>query len=137
VPIGTKTQVIMPDDNFRETSLLLQNAELRISDFEEIILDAGKNDLVFVDPPYTTAHNTNGFVKYNQKIFSWNDQLRLRRSVGAAKDRGARVILTNADHDSIHELYSDLGQPQIVSRKSVISGSSSARGMTTEVLYVF
>ncbi len=137
VPIGTKTQVVLPDDNFSETSKLLQNADIRACDFEETLFDARSGDLVFIDPPYTTAHNTNGFVKYNQKIFSWDDQLRLYRCIGAAKARGARVVLTNADHASIRELYADLGTPEIVSRRSVISGSAFARGTTTEVLYVF
>lgn len=137
VPIGTKTQVVLPDDDFEGASETLQTAKLVVSDFEDIILDAGKGDLVFLDPPYTTAHNKNGFVKYNQKIFSWDDQIRLKKAVGAAASRGAKILLTNADHESIHDLYNDLGTPQIVSRLSVISGRSSARGTTTEVLYEF
>ena len=137
VPIGTKTQVVLPDDDFEGASQALQNAELVVSDFEDIILQAGEGDLVFLDPPYTTAHNKNGFIKYNQKIFSWDDQNRLKKAISAATRRGAKILLTNADHESIHDLYEDLGTPQIVSRLSVISGSSSARGTTTEVLYVF
>lgn len=136
VPIGTKTQVVMPDDDFEGTSKVLQNATLGNCDFEETLLEARKGDLVFLDPPYTTAHNTNGFVKYNQNIFSWDDQVRLQRCAIAAKRRGAKVVLTNANHQSILELYSDVGEPEIVSRSSVISGKNSARGSTTEVLYI-
>lgn len=137
VPIGTKSQVIMPDDDFEHASKLLENAELSICDFEETLSRAGQDDLVFLDPPYTTAHNTNGFLKYNQKIFSWNDQIRLRRCAEAARSRGARIVLTNANHETIHDLYSDLGTPEIVSRMSVISGNSSGRVRTSEVLYIF
>jgi len=137
VPIGTKSQVTMTDDDFENASKLLKNAELSVCDFEETLSKAGKGDLVFLDPPYTTAHNINGFVKYNQKIFSWNDQIRLRRCAEEARSRGARIVLTNANHETIHKLYSDLGAPEIVSRYSVISGVGSARGRTTEVLYVF
>jgi len=137
VPIGTKSNVIMSDDNFKAASELLDCAELNACDFEESLSRAVKGDLVFLDPPYTTAHNINGFVKYNQKIFSWDDQLRLRRCTEAAFVRGARIVLTNANHETIHKLYSDLGTPDIVSRSSVISGSASARGRTTEVLYIF
>ena len=137
VPIGTKTQVLLPDDNFESASKALQRAELRVCDFEETLMDAKKGDLVFLDPPYTTAHNINGFIKYNQNIFSWNDQVRLRRCAEAAYQRGSKIILTNADHRTIHELYADMGQPKIVSRSSVISGSATARGKTTEVVYLF
>ena len=137
VPIGTKSQVILADDNFEGVNKLLRNATLMVCDFEETLATAGKGDLVFLDPPYTTAHNTNGFVKYNQKIFSWDDQIRLRQCAEAASQRGAKIVLTNANHETIHQLYSDLGAPEIVSRNSVISGNASARGKTTEVLYVF
>lgn len=136
VPIGTKTQVVLPDDNFEGASAVLQGANLHACDFEDMMLDARKGDLVFLDPPYTTAHNKNGFLKYNQKIFSWDDQVRLRRCVEAAKMRGARIVLTNANHESIHRLYNDIGAPRILNRSSVISGSPSARGTTTEVVYV-
>ncbi len=137
VPIGTKTQVIMPDDNFEASSKALQNAELIACDFEDTLSIATAGDLVFLDPPYTTAHNTNGFVKYNQKIFSWEDQIRLRDCVEAASRRGAKIIMTNANHKTIRDLYASLGSPNIISRFSVISGSSASRGQTTEALYVF
>lgn len=137
VPIGTKTQVLLPDDNFEGASRILQRAVLRVCDFEETLMEATRGDLVFLDPPYTTAHNTNGFVKYNQNIFSWDDQIRLRRCAEAAHKRGAKVVLTNADHKTIHELYADMGEPTVVSRSSVISGAATARGKTTEVVYVF
>ncbi|WP_170421312.1 DNA adenine methylase [Ruegeria arenilitoris] len=137
VPIGTKSQVIMPDDNFEEASIALQSAKISACDFEETLQDAGTGDLVFLDPPYTTAHNTNGFVKYNQKIFSWDDQIRLRNCVEAARCRGAKIVMTNANHQTIRELYSDLVTPKIVSRSSVISGNKSSRGQTTEALFLF
>lgn len=137
VPIGTKSQVIMPDDDFEGASRVLQNAVIESCDFQDTLMEATKGDLVFLDPPYTTAHNVNGFVKYNQKIFSWEDQQRLQRCVVAARARGAKIVLTNANHASIHTLYQDLGSPYVMGRASVISGTSSARGKTSEVLYVF
>ena len=40
VPIGTKTQVILPDDDFETASRLLAKADLRVSDFEAVLADA-------------------------------------------------------------------------------------------------
>lgn len=137
VPIGTKTQVILPDDDFEKASQLLARADLRTGDFESVVAEAREGDLVFLDPPYTTAHNCNGFVKYNQKIFTWDDQKRLMDAVSGAKQRGAQVVLTNADHDSIHALYVGLGAPRVVSRPSVIAGSANSRRGTTEALFIF
>ena len=49
----------------------------------------------------------------------------------------ASVVLTNADHESIYELYVGLGAPRVVSRPSVIAGSAQSRRDTTEALFVF
>ncbi|KAA3498386.1 Dam family site-specific DNA-(adenine-N6)-methyltransferase [Rhizobium rhizogenes] len=137
VPLGTKTQVTLSDDDFELASKLLSRADLRAGDFEDVVSEAMEGDLVFLDPPYTTAHNLNGFIKYNQKIFTWDDQKRLMEAIREAIIRGARVILTNANHESIHELYFKLGTPKVVSRPSVISGSVSSRRATTEALFIF
>ena len=77
VPIGTKTAVVLDTDDFEEVSRILQNVDLKYCDFEKTIARAESGDFIFVDPPYTVAHNNNGFVKYNQNIFSWEDQVRL------------------------------------------------------------
>ncbi len=137
VPLGTKTQITLPDDDFEKASEILSRADLRAGDFEAVVAEAVEGDLVFLDPPYTTAHNCNGFVKYNQNIFTWDDQKRLMEAIRSAKERGARVVLTNADHESIHTLYGDLGTPTVVSRPSVISGTVNSRRATTETLFVF
>ena len=67
--------------------------------------DAVAGDLVYFDPPYTVAHGNNGFVKYNEKIFQWADQVRLARVFAALANRGCRVFLSNADHRSVRKLY--------------------------------
>lgn len=137
VPIGTKSQVLLPDDDFAAASKRLSTAELRVADFEVVVAEATAGDLLFLDPPYTTAHNCNGFIKYNQKIFTWDDQRRLHNSIVAAVRRGARVVLTNADHNSIRDLYAGLGEAHVIRRNSVISGSNVARRKTSEALFVF
>ena len=137
VPVGKKTSVLRPDDDFAAIADSLRGAELICQDFELTIAEARAGDFVFVDPPYTVAHNENGFIQYNQNIFSWSDQMRLRDSIEAALNRGAVVYMTNANHESIHELYEDLGNPLILPRASKISGSLSGRGSSTETLYQF
>ncbi len=133
VPIGTKTNVILDTDNFEALSLLLQNSDIKTQDFESTINQAGDGDFVFVDPPYTVKHNQNGFVKYNEVLFSWDDQTRLRDSVFRARDRGAFVLVTNADHASIRELYEGVNMSTF-KRNSVIAGISAKRGMYSELI---
>lgn len=136
VPIGTKTAVLQPTDNFRAVSELLSNANLCVNDFETTIDLAGEHDFIFADPPYTTAHNTNGFVKYNQTIFSWQDQVRLANAISRAVERGAKVALTNADHESVRNLYADIMTPKRLSRASIIASDATHRRKTTELLYL-
>jgi DNA adenine methylase len=134
VPIGTKTNVILDTDNFEKIAHLLQNCELISGDFEIALSRAAAGDFVFVDPPYTVKHNHNGFVKYNEHIFSWDDQIRLRDAVSAAVGRGAKVLVTNAYHESIREIYDGVGELIELSRSSVIAGKSAARGRYEEMV---
>lgn len=134
VPIGTKTNVILNSDNFEAISQKLKNTAIHHSDFEQIIDMAQEGDLVFADPPYTVKHDNNGFIKYNQVLFDWKDQIRLKNALLRAKMRGAKIISTNAYHSSIFELYTGDFMLKTVNRKSVIAGKSNARGKCYEYL---
>ena len=134
VPRGSKTQIIMPKDDFEQISKILKGTKIQLADFEKIIEKAGSGDIVFADPPYTVAHNSNGFIKYNQKIFSWDDQQRLAQSLISAAFRGAKIISTNADHPEILKLYKQHFDASPICRASIIAASSSNRRQTTELL---
>ncbi len=136
VPIGTKQTVVLETDNFEAWSKALQGTRLLHRDFEAAINEAKEGDFVFVDPPYTVRHNMNGFVKYNQNIFAWNDQIRLRDALLRASKRGVFFAMTNADHDSIRELYAGLGEHRQLTRYSVIAGKAAYRGPSSELLVV-
>ena len=135
VPIGTKSSVLFSDDDFEAVANTLSAAELLCSDFEPVIARAQKGDVVFADPPYTARHNLNGFLKYNERIFSWADQVRLAECLQEAVRRGASVIVTNANHASVRELYAGVFKYQELSRASVLAASPGRRGRTTEALF--
>lgn len=134
VPIGTKDWILSRDDDFAGVADALRPAGLVTCDFSYSIETAGRGDLVFVDPPYTVAHNFNGFVKYNERIFSWDDQIRLSEACYKARERGATVVITNADHPSIELLYAKRSDVKRLTRRSVISGKPTGRTLTTELL---
>lgn len=135
VPIGTKSTVVFDNEDFGKVSQRLQRAELVCCDFAPTIAQAADGDFLFVDPPYTVRHNLNGFIKYNETLFGWEDQIRLRDAVAAAIDRGAAVVVTNADHESVRELYADICAYRSVTRASVLASESGRRGRTTEALF--
>jgi DNA adenine methylase len=134
VPKGTKDSVLRESDDFGRVSNILNNTELLVSDFESVIDAAKAGDLVFVDPPYTVAHRYNGFIKYNEVLFSWDDQIRLAESLRRASGRNVKIIATNADHMSLCRLYENDFKVQRLERNSLISASSSMRKPITELL---
>lgn len=134
VPIGTKKNVLLPSDNFPEVSSALKDAIICHRDFETIVDEAREGDFIFADPPYTVKHNFNGFVKYNEKIFQWNDQVRLSKCLTRASSRGCKILLTNANHQSIVDLYEGCFELIPLERNSVIAASSSKRGKYEELI---
>lgn len=132
VPIGTKTSVVLESDNFEQVAALLRRATLFAADFETILERAGESDFVFVDPPYVTRHNFNGFAKYNDRIFCWDDQERLAAAIRRSAGRGAKILLTNANHASVRALYNGVGSQLTLVRNSVLAADSANRGSTTE-----
>lgn len=137
VPIGTKETVFFDYDDFHAVSAALQNLSIVCSDFEPVIDNAREGDFLFVDPPYTVKHNMNGFVRYNEDLFSWEDQERLHAAVVRAAGRGCFVAITNADHESVRDLYRQDADYQSVTRSSVISGTGGRRGPVTEAVFTF
>jgi DNA adenine methylase len=138
VPRGTKDAIMLDSDHFDLMAKLLEGADIRVADFEVLINEAQAGDFVFADPPYTVRHNFNGFVKYNEKLFSWQDQERLAEALIRAKRRGVHILSTNASHSSIRELYDDYGFNLITtSRYSSISASSKHRKQFDELIISF
>lgn len=136
VPYGYKTHLSTIDEvHLARASAALRNATLMSGDFQEITKDAQRGDLIYFDPPYTVAHAANGFIKYNERIFSWQDQERLAHHARDLASRGCRVIVSNADHASLHSLYEDF-ECRVVERPSVIAASSKHRRQITECIFV-
>ena len=134
VPRGTKDTVIFDDDDFAAVSEALACAKIMTGDFESVLNGVKENDFVFIDPPYTVKHNCNGFVKYNESIFSWNDQVRLAQAVKSKVRSGASILVTNAYHPTVVDLYRDFATVVPVERASILSGDKSYRGRTQEAL---
>jgi DNA adenine methylase len=134
VPKGTKDKIVIEGESFSEYATALQGATLHSCDFEETIDRTKRGDFLFADPPYTVKHNFNGFAKYNEEIFRWSDQIRLRKALDRAASRGVKILLSNAHHESVLELFSDLGTVHIVNRASVIAADAGYRSRVTEIV---
>jgi DNA adenine methylase len=122
-------------DNLKACSVALQGVGLYAQDFSLIESDVEEGDLVYLDPPYVTRHNNNGFVDYNEKLFSWADQERLARLAASILDRGATVVVSNADHLDVRHLYPRF-RAVTFSRNSTLASDGAKRGRVIEALYL-
>lgn len=134
VPKGTKDNFTYDIDVFEEYSTILKNAELLTTDFEIAIESAKKGDLIFADPPYA-MNSGSQFIKYNDKLFTWEDQKRLFDSLKKASQRGAHVILTNAFCEELKTMYEEAGFFVVeITRACSISGKAVNRQRVKELL---
>lgn len=136
VPYGFKEYKALFDfDNLLRLVDIFQDASFVSCDFEETLDKVQKGDLVFLDPPYTVAHENNGFIKYNQKIFAWEDQERLAEYIELIKAKQAYFILTNAVHFNINNLFQKVGSKHILNRYSVVGGKGAKREEISEYIF--
>ena len=134
VPFGDNGRAVVPSPtSLAAAGRLLRNAALHCIDFEVACEAAERNDFVFFDPPYTVAHENNGFIKYNAALFTWEDQERLRDCADILSRRRVKLLMTNAAHVSITKLYNGYKQV-LVSRMSMLSADPSARKKVNEVV---
>jgi DNA adenine methylase len=136
VPYGMpKTNFLANFENLRACSRALQKpgVKLRSCDFEAALEDVKAGDLVYLDPPYVTRHNNNGFIDYNETLFSWQDQKRLAFRACRLADEGAYVIVTNADHREVLELYRGFKRCTLA-RSSTLASNAKCRVRVKEAI---
>jgi DNA adenine methylase len=136
VPYGApKTSAIVDANHLRECAKLLRRSRVRMetADFDDALSKCQAGDLAFLDPPYVTGHNNNGFIDYNERLFSWADQVRLAQTAVALAKRGVKVMVTNANHQGVIDLYTGFEAIEI-ERSSTLAGAKSARGLVTETV---
>jgi DNA adenine methylase len=137
VPFGQpKTDFVINEKNFVKCATQLRRREVSIrhQDFQEIVDRVKPGDFAFLDPPYVTSHNMNGFVDWNESLFSWGDQVRLAEMAEKMVKAGANVLVTNADHPDIRELYKSFGSRRFI-RYSTLASDTSRRTKTSEAIF--
>ncbi len=138
VPFGRpKSDFLVDPENLRACARALAGGAVKLAagDFADTLRTAEAGDFAYLDPPYVTSCRGNGFREYNDRLFSWADQVRLAHMAQDLVDRGVHVVVSNAAHDSIAELYSSFAKVHL-ERSSTLAGKPSARRRVIEALYV-
>lgn len=133
VPFGYHGREIFDEKHLKDVSEALKHAEVCHGDFDQVLSRAEKGDFVYLDPPYTSLHQKNGFRQYNESLFSWDDQKRLARTAAHLAKRGVTVLVSNANHGSVVDLYPGFFCLP-VARHSILAAHSEHRRPTSELL---
>ncbi len=138
VPFGCKPGTKILDElGLRKCSAALQAASLSELDYRDSLERIREDDWVYIDPPYTVNHDSNGFRRYNERLFSWKDQEHLARWASSFAQGGGRVVVSNAMHPEVLALYQHSCFTALtVERASNMAAANQYRGTRQELLLV-
>jgi len=109
VPLGKYTNPnIVNEENLHSVSTILQSSRVLIKcrDFEAVLRDVKKGDLVYFDPPYQPVSETANFTSYTNKNFTFDDLSRLAELCMTLDSKGCKVLLSNSDSKQVSDLFS-------------------------------
>lgn len=108
VPLGKYTNPnIVNEENLRAVSSILQTNRISVKcrDFESVLSDAKKGDLVYFDPPYQPVSSTANFTSYTTKDFTYDDLTRLAELCLKLDSKGCHVLLSNSDSKEVANIF--------------------------------
>ncbi len=109
VPFGKyKAPTIYNEYNLRAVSKALEDAILRVLDFEDAVYTAKEGDFVYFDPPYMPISPTANFTSYHQKDFTLEDQKRLAKTIRKLSSKNVKILLSNAYHPTVKAIYESI-----------------------------
>lgn len=108
---GYKNPNIVNADVLRDAGALLSSARPSITcrDFEDAVADAGRGDLVYMDPPYQPSSATSSFTHYTRRDFGGGDLWRLAAACRALDERGCSVVVSNSDTPEVRRAFGCAG----------------------------
>jgi len=109
VPLGRYTNPnIVNKENLTAVSKILQSEKIKIScrDFEAVLDDAKKGDLVYFDPPYQPVSSTANFTSYTHRDFTEDDLERLADLGDQLNSKGCHVLLSNSNSKTVKDFFS-------------------------------
>ena len=116
-------------DNLINASRSLRNAQTFHCDYHFIFENfAEKDDLVFIDPPYQPISIYSDFKRYTKEFFYEDDQKELFNQFKLLVEKGCFVILTNAAHPLIYDLYKDFRIVTIETKRLISSNPNTRKG---------
>ncbi|MBO0887613.1 Dam family site-specific DNA-(adenine-N6)-methyltransferase [Candidatus Bathyarchaeota archaeon] len=131
VPFGRYLKPkILNVENIRAVGKALRDtsADLLSIDYKTSLASCGKNDLVYLDPPYQPLSKTSSFTDYTPAGFSEHDQRELAEQFNNLVDRGCIVLLSNSATPLTVSLYSDFETRNVTVNRPINSVGARRTG---------
>lgn len=129
VPFGRYDNPTLCDaEALRGAGRALAGAEILCSDYQEVLAQhAGQGDFVYLDPPYLPAGGYADFKRYTKAQFREADHRALAVEVRRLADLGCHVVLSNAKHPLVWELYDEFVIEVVPARRNISSRAATRR----------
>ena len=114
-------------ERLQQAHKVLQSAIIKLGDFARVVIP-NEADFIYCDPPYDGT-----FTGYQAEGFKGGAQARLRYAAKSWGDRGASVVLSNADTMAMRKLYEDWTIHATTAPRN-INSKSNGRGAAAELI---
>lgn len=121
-----------PPDIFRRCSRRLQSARLLNADFECVLKNAARGDLVYMDPPYA-IRSRKVFREYDPSTFTHGDINRLRSWMMRLDAARISFVVSYAESDEADLLRKNFSSATVSVQRN-IAGFAAYRAQTNEVI---
>ena len=131
---------ILDETNLLNVSKLLEIAEIKKADFNEVRDDIKSGSFVYFDPPYRPLSKTSNFTSYSKYNFRDDEQIQLATLFNELNEKGILQMLSNSDpkntdptdnfFDLIYKEYNIIRVPA----KRIINSDASKRHHINEII---
>jgi DNA adenine methylase len=134
VPMGSyKNPRIFDADELACASQALQQVEIAVADFHEVVEQSRPGDLVYLDPPYFPLTPTASFTSYTENAFGESEQRELAQVFRDLDRKGCLVMLSNSWTPFILNLYQDYRCVEVQATRA-INSKAERRGVISELV---
>ena len=129
---GVRCGNVPADEVFQKCARRLKSAKFVNGDFEKVLSQAQKGDLVYMDPPYAVRARR-VFREYDPSTFTSEDITRLRGWMEKLNSKGINFVVSYAESDEADVLRKNFSYETVSVRRN-IAGFTGSRILTNELL---
>lgn len=119
VPWGNRPFRGYDPDSLSGLSTVLQEVEVDLADFRDVLQRPSRGDFVYLDPPYLPVSDTSKFSGYTEKRFRAADLEELASICRELTSRRVAWVMSNRDTPLVRELFADSEIIRTTTRRSV------------------